>query len=105
MMSKYGQSGVARYADIDSRQYDMLLAADLQSRTAKDVIRRLKYRFASEGQADVEEDPTCYDWVAAGDHCLHLFGCAVGKHRSLPAAQYRQLVCLDCCLHLAAHMC
>ena len=63
----------------------MLMAADLQSRTAKDVIRRLKYRFASEGQADVEEDPTCYDWVAAGDHCLHLFGCAVGKRKSLPA--------------------
>lgn len=54
------------------------LAAGAKSRTAKDVIRRLKYRFASEGQADVEEDPTCYDWLAAGDHCFHLFGCAVG---------------------------
>ena len=64
------------------RQCNSLLAAVLQSRTAKDVIRRLKYRFASEGQADVEEDPTCYDWVAAGDHCLHLFRSAVGEHKS-----------------------
>ncbi|KAL0039422.1 hypothetical protein WJX79_007497 [Trebouxia sp. C0005] len=54
------------------------LAAGAKSRTAKDVIRRLKFRFASDAQADVEEDPTAYDWVAAGDHCLHLFGCAVG---------------------------
>ena len=63
-------------------RHDPLLAAVLQSRTAKDVIRRLKYRFACEGQADVEEDPTCYDWLAAGDHCFHLFGCAVGEHTS-----------------------
>ncbi|KAA6419659.1 MAG: hypothetical protein FRX49_10383 [Trebouxia sp. A1-2] len=54
------------------------LAAGAKSRTAKDIIRRLKFRFASDAQADVEEDPTAYDWVAAGDHCLHLFGCAVG---------------------------
>ena len=51
----------------------------MQSRTAKDVIRRLKLRFASEAQADVENDPTVYDWKAAGAHCLHLFSCAPGK--------------------------
>lgn len=71
-------------------QHDPLLAAVLQSRTAKDVIRRLKYRFASEGQADVMEDPTCYDWLAAGDHCFHLFGCAVGEHSHKNAACCRQ---------------
>lgn len=54
------------------------LAAGAKSRTAKDVIRRLKARFASDAQVDIEEDPTAYDWMAAGDHCLHLFGCAVG---------------------------
>lgn len=78
------QAGIVGTFDTSSRQCDMHLAVDLQSRTAKDVIRRLKCRFASEGQADVEEDPTCYDWVAAGDHCLHLFGCAVGKRKLLP---------------------
>ena len=82
------QSNITRTADTNSRQYDALLAVDLQSRTAKDVIRRLKYRFASEAQADVEEDPTSYDWVAAGDHCLHLFGCAVGKYKPEPAAHH-----------------
>lgn len=58
----------------------MTFVCCLQSRTAKDVIRRLKFRFASDAQADVEEDPTAYDWAAAGEHCLHLFGCAVGEY-------------------------
>ena len=52
--------------------------ASLQSRTAKDVIRRLKFRFAADA-AEVEDDPEAYDWAAAGLHCLHLFSCAVGK--------------------------
>lgn len=50
----------------------------MQSRTAKDVIRRLKFRFATD-PTEVEEDPTAYDWAAGGLHCLHLFGCAVGE--------------------------
>lgn len=66
------------------------LAAGAKSRTAKDVIRRLKLRFASEAQADVENDPTVYDWKAAGTHCLHLFsgapgvGCMLGAMAAQP---------------------
>lgn len=64
---------------VTHKQDDKAMPCELQSRTCSHVIRRLKYRFAPEAQADVAEDPTCYDWVAAGEHCLHLFGCAVGE--------------------------
>lgn len=68
----------------------------MQSRTAKDVIRRLKFRFATDA-AEVEDDPTAYDWAAAGLHSLQRFSCAVGRSLSLwPRMPHHAWRCLCC---------